>query len=108
MGRETKKPSLFCIEPQGMVTKYLGTAAGKGKQAAKTEIEKLLGSTDDLTCEKALVHVAKILHKVHDEKDKDFELEMSWICPASKDQYAAVPSDLLKTAEAEAKRMIEA
>jgi len=79
--KETKKPSLFCIEPQGMVSKYLGTAAGKGKQAAKTEIEKLLGSSDDLTCEKALVHVAKILHKVHDEKDKDFELEMSWSAP---------------------------
>jgi len=107
--KETKKPSLFCIEPQGMVSKYKGTAEGKGKQAAKTEIEKLFASTGgDLTCEQALVHVAKILHKVHDEKDKDFELDASWICAASNYEHANVPSDKLKAAEAEAKRRIEA
>mmetsp|Transcript_23350 Transcript_23350/g.75555 ORF Transcript_23350/g.75555 Transcript_23350/m.75555 type:complete len:255 (-) Transcript_23350:329-1093(-) len=107
--KETKKPSLFCIEPQGQVSKYKGTAEGKGKMAAKTEIEKLFASAgDDLTCEKALVHVAKILHKVHDEKDKDFELEISWICPASKYEYSGVPVDIMKAAEAEAKRMLEA
>jgi len=107
--KDTKAPSLFCIEPQGMVYKYKGTAVGKGKQAAKTEIEKLfLNLGDDLTCEKALVHVAKILHKVHDEKDKEFELEASWISPASNYEFSAVPSEKLKAAEAEAKRMIEA
>jgi len=106
--KETKKPSLFCIEPQGLVTKYKGTALGKGKQAAKTEIEKLLGGMEELTCEKALVHVAKIMHKVHDEKDKEFELEMSWISPASKYEYSAVPAELLKAAEVEAKRILEA
>lgn len=107
--KETKKPSLFCIEPHGGVTKYTGTACGKGKQAAKTEIEKLLQTGgDDLTCEKAMVQVAKILHKVHDEKDKDFEMECSWICPASKYEYSPVPADILKAAETEAKRLIEA
>jgi len=105
--KETKKPSLFCIEPQGLVTKYRGTAAGKGKQAAKTEIEKLLGGTEELTCAQALMHAAKIMHKVHDEKDKDFELEMSWICESSKFEYSAVPEDLLKAADTEAKRIIE-
>merc|ERR1719253_2585331 len=40
--KESKQPSLFCIEPQGSVTKYRGTASGKGRQIAKTEIEKLL------------------------------------------------------------------
>mmetsp|Transcript_3239 Transcript_3239/g.4386 ORF Transcript_3239/g.4386 Transcript_3239/m.4386 type:complete len:255 (+) Transcript_3239:64-828(+) len=107
--KETKVPSLFCIEPQGAVSKYSGTACGKGKQAAKTEIEKLFATAGgDLTCEKALVQVAKIMHKVHDEKDKEFELECSWICASSKYEYSAVPADLLKAAETEAKRMIEA
>jgi len=107
--KETKKPSLFCIEPQGQVSKYSGTASGKGKQAAKTEIEKLFASTNgNITCEKALVHAAKILHKVHDEKDKDFELECSWICASSKYEHASVPDAILKAAEAEAKKMIEA
>jgi len=106
--KDTKVPSLFCIEPSGMVFKYKGTAVGKGKQAAKTEIEKLYASSPDLTCEEALKYVAKILHKVHDEKDKDFELEASWICPASGYQHAPVPTELLKTREAEAKAMLEA
>lgn len=106
---ETKKPSLFCIEPQGMVYKYKGTAVGKGKQAAKTEIEKLYNTFgEDLTCEKALIYAAKILHKVHDEKEGDFELEMAWICPGSNYQHAPVPADKLKPAEVEAKRMLEA
>jgi len=106
---ETKQPSLFCIEPQGLVTKYVGTASGKGKQAAKTEIEKLMANPgDNFTCELTLVQAAKIMHKVHDEKDKDFELEMSWICSSSNYEYAAVPEEQLRAAEAEAKRLIEA
>ncbi|CAE8581161.1 unnamed protein product [Polarella glacialis] len=106
--KDTKVPSLFCIDPSGMVFKYTGTAVGKGKQAAKTEIEKLLAKNPDLTCEEALVHVAKIIHKVHDEKDKEFELEVSWICPQSNYQHGAVPSEKLKVAETEAKRILEA
>jgi len=104
---DTKKPSVFCVEPTGMAFKYVGTAVGKGKQAAKTEIEKLLASNPDITCADALVHVAKILHKVHDEKDKDFELEASWICPQSNYQHAVVPPELLKAKEDEAKRIID-
>jgi len=105
--KDTKVPSLFCIDPAGLVYKYSGTAIGKGKQAAKTEIEKLMAH-QTMTCQEALVHVAKILHKVHDEKDKDFELEASWICPLSDYMHKPVPAELLQEAEAEAKRMIDA
>merc|ERR1712217_435792 len=74
--KDTKTPSLFAIEPQGSVAKYFGTAEGKGKQAAKTEIEKLFPNGENSkTCSDSAVQVARILHKVHDEKDKDFELE---------------------------------
>lgn len=106
--KETKKPSLFCIDPSGMTYKYTGTAVGKGSQAAKTEIEKVFATNPDLTCEQALVHVAKIIHKVHDEKDKDFELEVSWIAPQSNYEHSLVPSEKVKEAEAEAKRRLEA
>lgn len=106
--KDTKAPSLFCIDPSGMCFKYTGTAVGKGKQAAKTEIEKLFANKPDLTCEEALVYVAKVIHKVHDEKDKDFELEASWICPQSNYQHGPVPSEKLKAAETEAKRILEA
>jgi len=105
---DTKKPSLFCVEPSGQNYKYSGTAMGKGKQAAKTEIEKLLANgSDSLTCKDTLLHVAKILHKVHDEKDKDFELEASWICAESNYEFQAVPRDLVKAAEAQAKEQLE-
>eukprot|EP00747_Dinoflagellata_sp_TGD_P162456 gnl/TRDRNA2_/TRDRNA2_180093_c0_seq1.p1 gnl/TRDRNA2_/TRDRNA2_180093_c0~~gnl/TRDRNA2_/TRDRNA2_180093_c0_seq1.p1 ORF type:complete len:257 (+),score=57.90 gnl/TRDRNA2_/TRDRNA2_180093_c0_seq1:47-817(+) len=108
---ESHQPAIFCIEPSGLVHKYRGHAIGKGAQAAKTEIEKLLAAQEgkpEFTCEKALAEVARILHKVHDEKDRDFEFEAAWICPASNWQHAMVPPNLLKAAEAEAKARIEA
>merc|ERR1719337_111194 len=33
---DTKKPSVFCIEPSGLVYKYRGTAIGKARQQVKT------------------------------------------------------------------------
>jgi 20S proteasome subunit alpha 7 len=106
---ETKKPSLHCVDPSGLVFKYKGTAVGKGKQSAKTEIEKLLGAegASELTCKAALAKVAKILHKVHDEKDSNFELEAAWICADSDYKFAAVPAALLSEAEDTAKKELE-
>lgn len=107
--KDTKEPAVFHIDPSGIVAKYRGTATGKAKQQAKTEIEKLLGpGSAELTCKDALVHVAKIIHKVHNETDRDFELELAWICAESNYEHAPVPAELQKEAEAEAKRRIEA
>ena len=40
----------------------------------------------------------------HDEsKDKQFELEMSWICDESDKKYQYVPNELIKKAYEEAK-----
>jgi 20S proteasome subunit alpha 7 len=104
---DTKKPSLFCIETSGVVQKYKGTAVGKGRQIAKTEIEKLLGGGSDLTCKEALKNAAKILHKVHDEKDAKFELECAWICADSDYKFSPVPTELMNTAEESAKKELE-
>jgi len=105
---DTKKPSLFSIEPSGVVFKYKGTAMGKGRQVAKTEIEKLVATASELSCKDALHKVAKILHKVHDEKDAKFEFECAWICADSDYKFAPVPADLVKTAEDAAKAELEA
>lgn len=43
----------FCL-PQ----RFFGTAVGKGRQAAKTEIERL--KLDELSCEQGVVEVAKM------------------------------------------------
>jgi 20S proteasome subunit alpha 7 len=41
---------------------------------------------------------------VHDDnKDKDFELEMTWVCKESGNKHKAVPQDLLAEADAKGK-----
>lgn len=45
---------------------------------------------------------------VHDDaKDKDFELELSWIGEESNYQHVPVPEDLQKEAEQKAKEALE-
>jgi 20S proteasome subunit alpha 7 len=62
-----------------------------------------------MTCREALGHVAKIIHILHDEaKDKPFELEMSWVCEATKWKHDLVPAELVKEANEWAKASIEA
>eukprot|EP00871_Galdieria_phlegrea_P004155 jgi/Galph1/4740/GphlegSOOS_G3373.1 len=74
----TQGPALYMIEPSGTFYRYYGCAAGKAKQGAKTTLEKL--DFQQLTCQNALLELAKIIHTAHDEtKDKPYELEMVWI-----------------------------
>ena len=45
---------------------------------------------------------------VHDEaKDKDFELEMTWICGESKNRHCKVPKDIRDEAETLAKAALD-
>ncbi|WFD25603.1 proteasome endopeptidase complex [Malassezia nana] len=88
-------PQLYVIEPSGMVLGYHGCAVGKGKQFAKTEIEKL--DLQQLTMEQAVDEVARIIYKAHDDaKDKEFELELSWI--GADGRHMPVPSDVREEA----------
>eukprot|EP01117_Protostelium_nocturnum_P007654 TRINITY_DN2745_c0_g1_i1.p1 TRINITY_DN2745_c0_g1~~TRINITY_DN2745_c0_g1_i1.p1 ORF type:complete len:251 (-),score=69.24 TRINITY_DN2745_c0_g1_i1:23-775(-) len=99
---EQDGPQLYMIEPSGISYGYYATAVGKAKQAAKGELEKL--KLTEMTCREAVKEVARIIHYLHDDvKDKDFELEMSWICPESGHQHQAVPESLLAEAEEAAK-----
>eukprot|EP00243_Klebsormidium_subtile_P004541 TRINITY_DN18580_c0_g1_i1.p1 TRINITY_DN18580_c0_g1~~TRINITY_DN18580_c0_g1_i1.p1 ORF type:complete len:250 (+),score=56.12 TRINITY_DN18580_c0_g1_i1:255-1004(+) len=95
-------PQLYAIEPTGISHRFFGTAIGKGRQAAKTEIEKL--KLSEMTCREGVNAVAKIIYGVHDEaKDKAFELELSWICEESGREHKRVPADVLAEAERLAK-----
>mmetsp|Transcript_10305 Transcript_10305/g.19510 ORF Transcript_10305/g.19510 Transcript_10305/m.19510 type:complete len:250 (+) Transcript_10305:103-852(+) len=99
-------PQLYHVEPSGIAYRYFGTAVGKGRQAAKTEIERM--NLADMTCREAVQQVAKIIYQVHDEaKDKSFELELSWICDESNRQHTKVPPDVHAAAEAFAKTAME-
>uniref|UniRef100_A0A0E0KQP0 Proteasome subunit alpha type n=2 Tax=Oryza punctata TaxID=4537 RepID=A0A0E0KQP0_ORYPU len=48
------------------------------------------------------------VYGVHDEaKDKDFELELSWVCDESKRQHEKVPDNLVEQAKAAAQAALE-
>jgi len=71
-------PQLHMIEPSGIAYRYFAAAIGKHRMAAKTELEKI--KFDQITCDEAVFEIAKILYKLHDDiKDKDWELELSWV-----------------------------
>ncbi|SPO41958.1 probable PRE10 - 20S proteasome subunit C1 (alpha7) [Pseudozyma flocculosa] len=103
---DSRGPQIFMIEPSGVFWGYNGCAIGKGKQLAKTEIEKL--DLDNLDLTQAVDEAAKIIFKVHDDaKDKDFELELSWIGPESKGRHEFVPEELKKEAIRKAKEALD-
>ncbi|GAM21893.1 hypothetical protein SAMD00019534_050680 [Acytostelium subglobosum LB1] len=105
VGIDNNGPQLYLIEPSGSCVGYYGTSMGKGRQAAKNELEKIKFS--ELTCREAIKVVSKIIYSVHDEvKDKDFELELSWITDENK-VHQMVPKDLKDEAEAYAKQALE-
>jgi 20S proteasome subunit alpha 7 len=61
---DVKEHCLHMIEPSGNCFKYFGCAAGKGAQAAKTEVEKILykaGSSGvQITCREAVRELARM------------------------------------------------
>ena len=110
---ETKEHALHMIEPSGMSHRYFACAAGKGRQPAKTEMEKLtLNNREDpaqnISVREGVKQLARIIHALHDEaKDKPFELEMSWLCEESGWKHKGVPRDVIKESVEWAKKDIE-
>ena len=97
--------ALYLLEPSGECQRYHGAAVGKGRQAAKNEIEKL--DLGNLSCLQAVKDVARIVYSTHDEKDKDFECELSWICDASNGEFKRVPKEIVDEAVEAAKAALE-
>lgn len=103
---EKETHELYMIEPNGDSFRYFGCATGKGRQAAKTEVEKL--ELNNMTCREAIKEIAKIHYKLFDEsKDKPFDLDMSWICEENAWMAEAVPKDVIDEAVAWAKAKLE-
>lgn len=98
-------PALYAIDPSGTALRYFGTAVGKGRQAAKNEIEKL--KLGEMSAREAVIEAVKILHKVHDEDGKKFEIEASWICDETNKEHQRVPASLMEEAERAAKAALE-
>ncbi|CAK5275735.1 unnamed protein product [Mycena citricolor] len=101
-GVDKDGPALYCIEPSGVFYGYHGAAVGKGRQLAKSELEKL--KLAELTAREAVIEAARIIYLVHeDAKEKEFELEMTWVGPETNGLHLAVPKDLFDEAETKAK-----
>lgn len=80
-GVDSNGPHLYMLEPSGTYWGYKGAATGKGRQSAKAELEKLLDKHTEtpLTAREGLKEAARIIYLAHeDNKEKDFELELSW------------------------------
>jgi len=94
-------PQLYCCDPSGLHFRYHGCAIGKNKQGASSELEKINFAT--ITCKEAVKQIAKIIYKLHDDaKDKEFELELSWVCDQSNKQHQLVPREIAEEAIKEA------
>lgn len=58
-----------------------------------------------MTCHDLVKEAARIIYLVHDElKDKQFKLEMSWVCKHTNGRHVSVPADIKADAEAKAKQ----
>lgn len=98
---DTKDHALIMLEPSGSSYHYFGCAAGKGRQPAKTEMEKLAlnkpTKEENITVREGVKQLAKIIYNLYEEgKDKPFELEMSWLCEESGWEHKGVPRDIIK------------
>jgi 20S proteasome subunit alpha 7 len=98
-GVDEDGPHLYMIEPSGASWGYLGAATGKGRQVAKSELEKL--DLASLSGREAVKEAAKIIYLAHeDTKDKDFELEMTWVSKSDTNgRHEFVPHELLEEAK---------
>lgn len=110
-GAKAGGPFLYMIEPSGLYWGYYGAATGKGRQAAKAELEKLELNSGNLSLLDGVKEAARIIYIAHeDSKDKEFELEMTWISSLSgptKGRHEEVPRELLEEAEKAAKKALE-
>jgi 20S proteasome subunit alpha 7 len=110
-GKTYGGPGLYMIEPSGLYWGYYGAATGKGRQSAKAELEKLDLAAGTLSLLDGVKEAARIIYVAHDDnKDKDFELEMTWISNLegpTKGRHMEVPKELLEEAEALAKKALE-
>jgi 20S proteasome subunit alpha 7 len=101
----------FCLTDYPFLQGYYGAATGKGRQAAKAELEKLDLSAENLSLLDGVKEAARIIYVAHeDSKDKEFELEMTWISSLdgpTKGRHEEVPRELLEEAERAARRALE-
>eukprot|EP01079_Euglenida_sp_SAG-EU17-18_P007125 gene7125-1274_t len=90
-------PQLYLTDPSGAHLHPLPRRRPLTAAASGTELEKLDHAS--MTSRDAALHLARTIYTTHDKtKDKEFELEISWVCNESNRVFQPVPQDLLKAA----------
>uniref|UniRef100_A0A915II73 Proteasome subunit alpha type n=1 Tax=Romanomermis culicivorax TaxID=13658 RepID=A0A915II73_ROMCU len=98
--------ALYMLDPAGVPIGIKAWSLGKGRQAAKTEIEKL--NFRDMTCAQLTKEAARILYSIRDQtKDKNLEIDMVWVGKHTHGRAQMVPADVLIDAEKFAKSKID-
>mmetsp|Transcript_2729 Transcript_2729/g.2932 ORF Transcript_2729/g.2932 Transcript_2729/m.2932 type:complete len:269 (+) Transcript_2729:75-881(+) len=95
-------PQLYMVEPSGAVFRFFGCAAGKGANAAKTELEKVLYKygTAGISSRQAVKELARVLQTIRDPaKDKSLEIEVGWLTKENDWVFSHVPKDLVEEAD---------
>ena len=106
-GDAAGKPLLFVIEPTGVCHSYKAAACGKGRQGVRTDLERLDLAT--LTCEAAMLEVAKLIVKAKDDSSKrETEVEMAIISRGTGGQFKRVEDEVVKKTMEDAKAAIDA
>ncbi|KAJ1976215.1 putative proteasome subunit alpha type-7 [Dimargaris xerosporica] len=106
-GMDDDGPQLYMIDPSGSYWGYRGCASGKGKQVARTELEKL--KFDELSARQAIKEATRIIYTAHDEaKDKEFELELVWISAETNGRFERVSKEMVAEAEAYTQALLNA
>ena len=72
--------------------------------AGGEERDREAGPREPLAPPRRCGGVARIVYATHDEKDKEFECELSWICGASGGEFKRVPKNLVDEAAEAARR----
>jgi 20S proteasome subunit alpha 7 len=94
---ELKGPQLYSTDPSGVAHRYFACAIGKSKTAASSELEKI--DFTKITVREAVNKITNILYKLHDEaKDKELEVELSWVCEESNRKHVFVPAQVREEA----------
>jgi hypothetical protein len=59
---DMKTPELYMLDPSGAGYRFHGCAAGKGANAAKTELEKILNraGSEGISCRQAVTELGKM------------------------------------------------
>ncbi|KAF7458594.1 proteasome subunit alpha type-3 [Cryptosporidium felis] len=97
---------LYCINPSGSCYKYRAMAVGKGRQFARTDLEKLVEK--NLSEDDAIYEAARVIVQSREEgASNNLELEIAFIGPGSDYQFSVLKEELISSLNSRVESYIE-